>query len=94
MFNNRCGAPKNIATTPDVSTEKEPPRSVSWLCGGQYTGFRWRKEGSGIVKITRIRGIYNKALYLKQRTSMMQSWSDYLDGLKSGAKVIPLRKQA
>jgi integrase len=32
---------------------------------------------------------YNHALYLKQRTALMQHWADYLDGLRSGAKVIP-----
>ena len=30
--------------------------------------------------------------YLPQRAKMMQSWSDYLDGIKVGAKVINLRK--
>ena len=34
---------------------------------------------------------YNHALYLKQRTIMMQSWADTLDKLKAGAQVIPLR---
>ena len=34
---------------------------------------------------------YNHALYLKQRTTMMQAWADYLDELKAGAKVIPLK---
>ena len=34
---------------------------------------------------------YNHALYLKQRTTMMQNWADYLDELKAGAKVIPLK---
>ena len=30
-------------------------------------------------------------MYLPERTAMMQAWSDYLDSLKAGAKVIPLR---
>lgn len=34
---------------------------------------------------------YNHALYLKQRTIMMQTWAENLDKLKAGAKVIPLR---
>ena len=34
---------------------------------------------------------YNHALYLKQRTSMMQTWADTLDKLRAGAEVIPLR---
>ena len=34
---------------------------------------------------------YNHAIYLKQRTIMMQTWADTLDKLKAGAQVIPLR---
>jgi integrase len=30
-------------------------------------------------------------MYLPERTAMMQAWADYLDGLKVGADVIPLR---
>jgi integrase len=37
---------------------------------------------------------YNHALYLKQRTAMMQHWADYLDGLRSGAKILPFNGQA
>lgn len=37
---------------------------------------------------------YNRTKHLAVRTAMMQVWSDYLDGLKAGAKVIPLRKAA
>ena len=33
---------------------------------------------------------YNHALYLKQRTEMMQHWANYLDGLRTGAKVIQI----
>lgn len=35
---------------------------------------------------------YNRTAHLKERRKMMQLWADYLDGLKVGAKVIPLRK--
>jgi integrase len=35
---------------------------------------------------------YNRTAHLAERKKMMQTWSDYLDGLKSGAKVLPLRK--
>jgi integrase len=37
---------------------------------------------------------YNRTKHLQQRREMMQTWADYLDGLKAGAKVIPLKKQA
>ena len=30
-------------------------------------------------------------MYLPERTTMMQAWADYLDKLKTGAEVIPLR---
>ncbi|RQW87900.1 MAG: DUF4102 domain-containing protein [Geobacter sp.] len=33
---------------------------------------------------------YNRTSHLAERRKMMQTWADYLDGLKSGAKVIPL----
>ncbi|WP_298266600.1 integrase arm-type DNA-binding domain-containing protein [Geobacter sp.] len=34
---------------------------------------------------------YNRTAHLAERRKMMQLWADYLDGLKAGAKVIPLR---
>jgi integrase len=36
---------------------------------------------------------YNRTSHLEARRIMMQLWADYLDGLKAGAKVIPLSKQ-
>jgi integrase len=41
----------------------------------------------------KVRASYNRAEYLPERQAMMQTWADYLDGLTSGAKVIPLRGQ-
>lgn len=37
---------------------------------------------------------YNRTSHLPERKKMMQHWADYLDGLKQGAKVIPLRRTA
>ena len=37
---------------------------------------------------------YNRTAHLPERRKMMQLWSTYLDGLKEGAKVIPLQRQA
>ena len=31
----------------------------------------------------KVRGIYNRAEYLEERTTLMQEWADYLDGLKT-----------
>ena len=35
---------------------------------------------------------YNRTAHLPERKKMMQMWADYLDTLKAGAKVIPIRK--
>lgn len=34
---------------------------------------------------------YNRTAHLPERRKMMQAWGDYLDALKTGAKIIPLR---
>lgn len=36
---------------------------------------------------------YNRTTHLPERRKMMQIWSDYLDGLKVGAQVIPIRRR-
>jgi len=41
-----------------------------------------------------IRASYNFAQHLPERRKMMQSWADYLDQLKAGAKVLPLHRAA
>ncbi len=38
-----------------------------------------------------VRAAYNYAEFLPERRKMMQAWADYLDTLRLGAKVIPLR---
>ena len=35
---------------------------------------------------------YNRTAHLAERRKMMQTWADYLDGLKAGAIVIPFKK--
>ncbi len=37
---------------------------------------------------------YNRTKHLPERTRMMQEWADYLDTLKNGSIVIPLRESA
>ncbi|MEI6827548.1 MAG: integrase arm-type DNA-binding domain-containing protein [Desulfuromonadales bacterium] len=37
---------------------------------------------------------YNRTAHLAERKKMMQVWSDYLDGLKQGAKILPFKKAA
>lgn len=40
----------------------------------------------------KVAAAYNYAEYLPQRREMMQAWADYLDGLRTGAKVVNIRK--
>jgi integrase len=35
---------------------------------------------------------YNRTKFIEQRTAMMQTWADYLDELKAGAKVLPFKQ--
>jgi len=41
-----------------------------------------------------VRAAYNRAQRLEERRKMMQSWADYLDGLRQGADVMPFRRYA
>jgi len=41
-----------------------------------------------------VRAAYNYAEHLPERRKMMQAWADYLDGLATGANVIPLHRTA
>jgi integrase len=42
----------------------------------------------------KVRGAYNYAEYLPERRRMMQAWSDYLDGLRAGANIVPIKRTA
>jgi hypothetical protein len=35
---------------------------------------------------------YNRTKFSEARREMMQRWSDYLDRLREGAEIVPLRK--
>ncbi len=39
-----------------------------------------------------VRASYNYAEHLPERIKMMQSWADYLDGLRRGAEIIPIKR--
>ena len=41
-----------------------------------------------------VRAAYNRAQRLPERRRMMQTWADYLDGLKAGGNVVLLKKRA
>jgi hypothetical protein len=34
---------------------------------------------------------YNRTAHLEERWKIMQTWADYLDGLKAGAVVVPFK---
>ena len=36
---------------------------------------------------------YNRTTHIAERRKMMQTWSDYLDGLKQGAKILPMQRK-
>ena len=38
-----------------------------------------------------VRAAYNHAEFMPERKKMMQAWADYLEGIKSGAKIIPIQ---
>src|SRR6266478_7554506 len=42
----------------------------------------------------KVRAAYNKAQRLPERREMMQAWADYLDGLRAGGAVTPIRRHA
>jgi hypothetical protein len=37
---------------------------------------------------------YNRTSFLKERRDLMNRWAKYLEGLKVGGKVIPLKREA
>jgi len=39
-----------------------------------------------------VRAAYNKAQRLPERRKMMEAWADYLDGLRAGASVVPIKR--
>lgn len=41
-----------------------------------------------------VEGVYNKAQHLPERAKMMQQWADYLDQLREGGNVVPMRRKA
>ena len=42
----------------------------------------------------KMRGIYNRAERIKERTKMLQAWSDYLDNLRDAGNVVAFKRKA
>jgi integrase len=40
----------------------------------------------------KVKAAYNHAEYLKERKTMMQQWASYIDSLRQGADVVPIKK--
>lgn len=38
-----------------------------------------------------VRAAYNYAEFMPERKKMMQAWADYLDEIKAGAKIVPIK---
>ena len=54
----------------------------------------WLERQLAHEEANKIKAAYKRdmfRMYLPERTAMMQSWANYLDTLKTGAQVIPLR---
>lgn len=39
----------------------------------------------------KVRAAYNRAQYLTERRTMLESWANFIDGLAAGASVVPIR---
>lgn len=46
------------------------------------------------VEENRVRAAYNHARYVEERRELMQFWAAYLEAVRDGRKVIPLRRRA
>ncbi len=46
------------------------------------------------VEENRVRAAYNHARYAEERRELMQHWADYLDAVRQGDNVVPIRRRA
>lgn len=92
------------------STLNEAIRAANWFGLQRFTIHDLRRTASTILHeqgwdtdviekalnhtMRGVRGVYNRAEYLDKRREMLQAWADYLDALKQGAKVVPIRRGA
>ena len=42
----------------------------------------------------KVRAVYNRAQYMAERRTMMQAWADYVDTLRDGGNVVPIKRKA
>jgi len=79
--------PKKIAPLSDIQIRTAKPREKD------YKVDLIEHQLAHAVRDANSRA-YNRTSHLPERRKMMQLWADYLEGLKKGAKVIPLVKAA
>jgi integrase len=61
---------------------------------GQRFNREWIERQLAHAERNQVTAAYNYAEYLPERRKMMQAWADYLDGLRLGADVIPIKRTA
>jgi integrase len=81
---------KTLGYASDVMTAHGYRTTASTLLNEQGWGADAIERQLCHMPRDQIRAAYNRAQYLDERRKMMQSWSDYLDGLKNGAQVFGL----
>jgi integrase len=78
------------------TTEQMTGHGVRHMASTRLNELGWRadaiEEQLSHSDPNKIRGTYNKAKYLDERRRMMQAWADYLDGLRHGAEIVPIRR--
>lgn len=42
----------------------------------------------------KVRAAYNRAQYMAERKTMMQAWADYLESVRTGARIIPIKRKS
>jgi hypothetical protein len=52
----------------------------------------WNKRIEGVSTMPTLLEAMQEQNRLAERKKMMQTWADYLDGLKTGAKIIPFER--
>ncbi len=78
--------------------EKFTPHSARSTASTALNGMGW--SGDAIERQLAhterdlVRAAYNHSDMMAARTKMMQAWADYIDGLCSDAKVVPIRQHA
>jgi integrase len=46
------------------------------------------------IERNKTRAAYNRSSYLPERAKMMQHWADVLDAMRTGSKVVPMKRHA